>query len=199
MSTSTQQTLVTPQTVVEECVAPDDDLPYLYRHPLFMDYVATTDGRVFTFKGGRNRFLKQTKNDKAGYLKVSLSCRSDNHKRTKTYLVSRFIRESIDDKMIQKGLEIDHMNRIVSDNRDENLRMVTREENNANSATKSVPLIVTNLNTSVVVRYKSIYECARALGASLGTVYKETIRSSKCAKRKSRPRRLAMYSIERLG
>lgn len=91
----------------------------------FDNYFIYEDGRIFSLN--RNRFLKQS-NTKDGYKRIELK---DNDKKGKSFFVHRLIYETFKG-LIQKGLEIDHINGIRDDNRLNNLRLLTHKENSLN-------------------------------------------------------------------
>lgn len=92
----------------------------------YPNYLIYPDGRVWS-KIGKGKFLKPILG-KNGYYHVNL--RGD---KTQGKYIHRLIGEYYihNDDLINK-LFIDHMNRIKTDNRLENLRWVTRTENNNN-------------------------------------------------------------------
>jgi hypothetical protein len=89
----------------------------------YSDYLIYPDGRVFNKRW--NRDLKQCP-DKKGYLRVSLS----NWSHTK-YRVHRLIALHYIPNPENKPW-VDHINGITNDNRLENLRWVTKQENTNN-------------------------------------------------------------------
>ena len=90
----------------------------------YPDYLIYSDGRVFTKK--RNKFLKSMY-DKKGYQIVNLY-RDGKRKSSKIHrLVGIHYIPNPENKT-----QIDHLNRIKSDNRVENLRWVSPSENQHN-------------------------------------------------------------------
>ena len=90
----------------------------------FDNYFIYEDGRIFSFK--LKRFLKP-KDNGHGYKIVELR----NNGEKKICYIHRLIYEVFKGP-IQKGLEIDHANGIRSDNRLNNLRLLTPKENKNN-------------------------------------------------------------------
>jgi len=104
----------------------------------FPNYLIYEDGRVFSKK--RNRFLKP-RDDGHGYNKVILYGEIK-----KQFKVHRLVAEHYIPNPENK-LEVDHINRIRSDNRVENLRWTTKSENQQNTiARKSNLLGEKNIN-----------------------------------------------------
>ncbi len=93
----------------------------------FPDYLIYNDGRVWSKK--RNIFMK-VQNDKDGYKGVGLSNKRLKI-RNKTHKVHRLVAIHYIPNPENKP-EVDHINRIVYDNRVENLRWATRTENRKN-------------------------------------------------------------------
>ena len=89
----------------------------------YSDYLIYPDGRVFN--KGLNRDLKQGP-DKKGYLRVKLNNGTPTIYRVHRLLALHYI-PNPENKPI-----VDHINGITNDNRLENLRWVTKLENNNN-------------------------------------------------------------------
>ena len=93
-------------------------------HPIYADYEASRDGIV--------RHKRNRENigwvSKLGYMQVTVG-----GEKKKKYLSHRFIYECYNG-LIPAGFVVDHINRNKLDNRIENLRVVTQQENCFNSA-----------------------------------------------------------------
>ena len=102
-------------------------MPFFKPHP-YLPIIASADGRVLVPPGGmRRKVAKWTRGSlsQLGYYMVGVcGC---------TYCVHRLIAEAFIGP-IPDGYEIDHINRNRADNRISNLRIVTRSENNRNTA-----------------------------------------------------------------
>jgi len=90
-------------------------------------YAVTEDGRVWSKR--HNRFLRLYKTKK-GYVKVNLWDKT----KVRGKFVHRLVCEAFNGAMPQEGMVVDHINAVRDDNRQENLRWVTVEQNNAHSA-----------------------------------------------------------------
>jgi hypothetical protein len=91
----------------------------------YPNYLIYEDGRVWS-KIGKGRFLKS--DIRRGYLNVVLCNGSNQHYK---YLIHRLVAEYYIPNPENKP-EVDHINRIKNDNRIENLRWVTKSENQIN-------------------------------------------------------------------
>lgn len=96
-------------------------------------YQASNLGNIRTLNYRGSKKIKNLKptNNSEGYLQIYLS----KNKNRKKYLVHRLVAESFIPNPENKPF-IDHINTIRNDNRADNLRWVTREENNNNELTK---------------------------------------------------------------
>ena len=97
-------------------------------------YEVSNWGNVRKFFAEETHRVKQTKN-KSGYMCVSLR---GNDGKQSSHRVHRLVAEAFPEicGKLTKTLEVDHINTIRDDNRAENLRVVTHEENMENKITK---------------------------------------------------------------
>lgn len=93
----------------------------------FPNYKVSNSGRILNIK--RNRILNLSPNNH-GYIQVFLYKNGKGYAKSVHRLVATEFIENIDNKP-----EIDHINTIKTDNRVENLRWVTRKENQNNHYT----------------------------------------------------------------
>jgi len=145
-------------------------------HPIYNNYGydPITNNIIFISK---NRIVKQRLHH-SGYTRTSVS----NDHTQKSYGCHRFIWECCND-VIPKGYEIDHINKIKTDNNISNLRCVTVSENrknrdhtqinkissNAHSLVKYIKAI--NKDTDDFLCFKSKMQCAKYLRISPAMIY----------------------------
>lgn len=97
-----------------------------YRNlPFENRYIITKEGHIISTK--RNKKLKAFPDGRRGYLKVRLYYGSNKDKVTVS--VHRLMMENFHPISDSEKKEVDHINKIITDNRISNLRWVTREEN----------------------------------------------------------------------
>lgn len=89
----------------------------------FNKYEVYEDGRIWSYK--TNKFLKPS-TDKKGYQLVWLY---DNDGKMKGYLIHRVVYEAVTRNPIPDGMQINHINEDKTDNRFENLNLMTPKEN----------------------------------------------------------------------
>ena len=130
-----------------------------YIHPVFTNYAASKEGKVINIKTGRK--MKMCKNH-AGYYRFGLQYK----KRRKTYFLHRFVFEAVKG-LIPEGFEIDHRNEVKTDNRINNLQLLTHQQNIEKS--KNKPIVSINVETSK----KKIFISSKAASIEL-----EILRSS---------------------
>lgn len=160
-------------------------------HPTYSNYEASNYGNIRK-KGCNN--IKQTLTS-WGYLHFTLSVM---HKH-RTIMSHRFIWECWNGP-IPKGMEIDHIDTIKSNNELSNLRLGTHKENTNNSLTlekyrkrkfteevkkkigekQKLPIIQCDKNGTMIKEYSSIREAAKEIG-----VYSPNITACLKGKRKS--------------
>lgn len=89
----------------------------------FNKYEVYEDGKIWSYK--TNKFLKP-ETSTSGYQQVMLS---DNEGNIKMYQVHRVVYQAVTGEPIPSGLEVNHINENKSDNRFENLNLLTHKEN----------------------------------------------------------------------
>ena len=94
-------------------------------------YKASNLGRIKSLKLNRELILSQNINIR-GYYKVNIYV---NNKR-KTRIVHQLIAEAFLNHIPKKGITIDHINNIKTDNRLENLQILTQRQNTIKSTPK---------------------------------------------------------------
>lgn len=93
----------------------------------FDDYLISNMGKVKSLKRGKERILRD-RPDGYGYFQVILCKDGVEYSRKVHKLVALAFIPNTDNKE-----QVDHINRVITDNRSENLRWVTREENMLNT------------------------------------------------------------------
>lgn len=96
----------------------------------YKNYEIYEDGRIWSY--ARNRWLKPTPNRK-GYLRI---CLYDNDGKMKFYQHHRVVYESVTSQPIPEGMQVNHINENKTDNRFENLNLMTPKDN-ANWGTRN--------------------------------------------------------------
>lgn len=94
------------------------------KHPLKFNYYATDDGRIWSEKTQKFMSMRE---DKDGYLKVTLSCLDNNGRHR--FSVHRLILENFKPIEGMEKLQVNHINGNKKDNSLQNLEWVTCEEN----------------------------------------------------------------------
>ena len=94
-----------------------------YIHPIFTNYAASKDGEILNVKTGR--FLKKIMSDQ-GYYKFKVN--DKNLIKPKSYYIHRFEWECVRG-VIPKGFVIDHCDSVRTNNKIENLQLLTFREN----------------------------------------------------------------------
>lgn len=93
---------------------------------MFKDYTkyeVFEDGKIWSYS--QKKWLKPITNHN-GYQIVSLS---DNEGKRKTYRLNRLIYEAVSGEPIPEGMQVNHINECKTDNRFENLNLMTPKEN----------------------------------------------------------------------
>jgi hypothetical protein len=95
----------------------------IWKHiPGFEGYQASNLGRIKSFKGGKEKFIGSKILKKNGYVACAVSING------KTSAIGRFILIAFD-RLPKENEECDHIDRNPENNRIDNLRWVTRNEN----------------------------------------------------------------------
>lgn len=89
----------------------------------YQNYEVYDDGQIWSYL--TKKFLKPA-TDTSGYQFVKLY---NNEGKKKTYKVHRVVYESVTGEPIPEGLQVNHINEIKTDNRFENLNLMTHKEN----------------------------------------------------------------------
>ena len=89
----------------------------------FKKYEIFPDGRIWSYVS--NKWLKPILN-RDGYLQIFLS---DNDGKIKNYRVHRVVYEACSQAPIPEGMQVNHINENKTDNRFENLNLMTPKEN----------------------------------------------------------------------
>ena len=136
-----------------------DDANDFWSHPIYERYEANRNGVVRHVVNKKD--LGHLKN---GYLQICVSDRGI----IKNYRKHRFIFECFHGKINDVKLVVDHINNIKTDNRLENLQLITQSQNlkKEHRKGKNLPPIrvrATNINSGESFDYHSIYECSKRL------------------------------------
>lgn len=135
----------------------------------FPYYEVSDKGEIRTYKTKRPMKLQY---DKDGYLYVRLyRDKQYYHKKVHRIVLENFVREP------QTLEECHHINEIRDDNRLENLKWVTRQENDSfvkhtvNSGSyEKVPVYQMTLNGDIIAAYESMSDAARAVGCQVAKI-----------------------------
>ena len=133
-----------------------------------------------SYEANRKGIVRHVKNKKdigalinSGYLQIGI--RDQGIK--KGYLKHRFIFECFHGKINDVKLVVDHINNIKTDNRLENLQLITQSKNQKKEHTKgkrqpSIRVRATNINSGESFDYDSIYRCGKGLDINQGSIYR---------------------------
>ena len=94
------------------------------KHPIYKKYCCDVNGNVYSLKSGKIRSINLFENN-FGYLQFHIY----NNGKDKLYQVHRFIFECVNNLIIEKGFDIDHIDRNKKNNSISNLRIVSRTTN----------------------------------------------------------------------
>ena len=130
---------------------------------VYSDYLISDKGRVASVKGKAMRIMKLIPRGKLGHLGLNLYKNGKLYART----THRIMMSSFHPELYFKGAEVDHINRIPTDNRLENLRWTDHNSNNANKVWNPVKCVrVTWLNDSHVEEFDNMHDVSRKFGKS---------------------------------
>ena len=137
-----------------------DDINDFWTHPIYDKWEANRKGVV--------RHVENKKDigglKKCGYLQITVYDQGIQ----KSYRKHRFIFECFHGKINDVKLVVDHINNIKTDNRLENLQLITQSQNQKKEHRKgkNLPPIrvrAINTNSGESFDYHSIYECSKRL------------------------------------
>lgn len=128
----------------------------------FKKYKIYEDGRIWSY--ARNKFLKPHPNHK-GYYQITLS---DNDNNKKTYQLHRVVYESVTGMPIPEGLQVNHIDENKTNNKFNNLNLMTLQENIAYSFSK--PVAQYDMNDNIINIFPSLTVASQSLGYSQGRI-----------------------------
>ena len=144
--------------------------PDMKRIEGYEDYYVTTSGKVFSFKKGVLREIKQYKNEK-GYCKVWLY----NKGKRKMFYVHRLVLLTFKPIQNSELYEVNHKDGVTDNNNLSNLEWLTPEENMKHALEELREFHSTRENIEKASElFKSgmtITNIAKEIGCSRGTVY----------------------------
>ena len=123
-----------------------------YKHPVFDSYAANKNGDILSLK---NKRILKMRNNGNGYLYFTIC--DKKIEKPKNYYRHRFVYEVFKGP-IPYCFEVDHLNNFKSDNRINNLQILTPKQNNEKS--KNKPIISTNTETGKKRKFISIKKAA---------------------------------------
>lgn len=95
----------------------EENKMYLYKHPIFSDYGCDNSGNIINFNTGT---IRATWSPKCGYEEVKI--------KGMHILVHRFVWEAVNNEVIPRGYEVNHINKDKHDNKPRNLEVLTIQE-----------------------------------------------------------------------
>ena len=128
-------------------------------HPVFSNYAASKDGEIVKVKTGR--ILRKIMSDK-GYYKFTVN--DKNWIKPKSYYIHRFEWECIRG-VIPKGFVIDHCDSVRTNNKIENLQLLTFKKNVHKGSRKAI--ISFNIENNKQKNYDSIVSASIELDISV--------------------------------
>ena len=144
-----------------------------YKHQIFFDYAANKDGDIYSLK--RKKILKKIK-DSNGYLFFYIY--DKKLEKQKFYYQHRFVYEVFKGP-IPHGFEVDHIFPVKSDNRINNLQLLTHKQNVEKSKNKSI--ISTCIEDGKERRFISIKTAANELNINAAHISNICRKKSKTA------------------
>ena len=133
-----------------------------YIHPIFTNYAASKDGEILNVKTGR--ILKKNLIT-SGYYQFSVS--DKKLIKPKNYLIHRFEWECVKG-VIPEGFVIDHCDSVRTNNKIENLQLLTLKENVQKGRSK--PIKSFNIKNNVQKNYDSITSASVELDISFSII-----------------------------
>ena len=133
-----------------------------YIHPNFTNYAASKDGEILNVKTGRILKKILTVN---GYLTFKIF--DKKLIKTKTYYIHRFEWECVKGD-IPEGFVIDHIDSVKTNNKIENLQLLTLEENVRKGNNK--PIKSFNIKNNKQKKYESITSASLELDISFSII-----------------------------
>ena len=133
-----------------------------YIHPIFSNYAASKDGEILNVKTGR--ILKKILNNNGYY-----HFRVNDKKliKPKNYLIHRFEWECVKG-VIPEGFVIDHFDSVKTNNKIENLQLLTLKENAQKGRSK--PIKSFNIKNNKQKNYESITSASLELDISFSII-----------------------------
>ncbi|AKU43400.1 HNH endonuclease [Bacillus phage Silence] len=137
----------------------------------YEDYKISSEGRVMSLKAGKERILKQFPNER-GYMRINLMKKS----KLKQVFVHRLVAYAFIGE-VKKGYEVNHKNGDKTNNRLENLEIITSSENTLHSCyvlgglVKAVYMLDKN-DFSILKEYPSMAKASKENGIDNGAINK---------------------------
>ena len=144
-----------------------DDVNDFWPHPVYDNWEANRLGVV--------RHVKNKKDlgslNKFGYIRISVSDQGVK----KDYYKHRFIFECFHGKINDVKLVVDHINNIRTDNRLQNLQLITpsqnqKKENRIGEKLPPIRVRAVNINSGESFDYDSICKCSKGLDIHKGSI-----------------------------
>ena len=133
-----------------------------YIHPIFTNYAASKDGEILNVKTGR--ILKKLMSDQGYYM---FKVNDKNLIKPKSCYIHRFEWECIRG-VIPEGFVIDHCDSVKTNNKIENLQLLTFIENVQKGRTKAITSF--NIKNNEQKKYNSIVSASLDLNISVTSI-----------------------------